>query len=128
MCNKINTFLTTHNSFLNPNHTCLSTIYLLPPNTQTAVADTGASGTFLMPTDEHKNVKALIKHIPITQPNGDIMYATQSCDLDYPDLPHKARMGYIVPALKNHSLISVRQLCAAGCQVLFTDKCCNVIY
>ena len=86
---------------------CLNTIYFPPPNTQTAVADTGTSGTFVMPTDGHKNVKVLIKNISITQPNGDIMYATQSCDLDYPDLPHKAHTGYIVPALKNHSLISI---------------------
>jgi hypothetical protein len=40
-------------------------------------------------------------------------------DLDLPALPLPARVALIVPELGNHSLISIGQLCDAGCDVQF---------
>jgi hypothetical protein len=41
-------------------------------------------------------------------------------------MPPPANKAYIVPGLKNHSLISVTKLCNAGCQVNFTENECIV--
>jgi hypothetical protein len=45
------------------------------------------------------------------------MYSTHEAELDIPSLPLAARQCHIVPALTNHSLLSIRQLCDAGCSV-----------
>jgi hypothetical protein len=41
-------------------------------------------------------------------------------------LPSKAQSGYILPGMRNHSLISVTKLCKAGCQFTFGEKECVV--
>ena len=47
--------------------------------------------------------------------------------MDVP-LPKSATTGYIIPGMKNHSLISVTKLCRAGCKVLFSTSECVVIH
>jgi hypothetical protein len=41
-------------------------------------------------------------------------------DLDLPSLPPAARVAHLFPALKGQSLLSVGQLCDAGCDAHFT--------
>jgi hypothetical protein len=45
------------------------------------------------------------------------MYSTHEAELDIPNLPLAARYCHIVPALTNHSLLSIGQLCDAGCSI-----------
>ena len=45
------------------------------------------------------------------------MYSTHDAELDIPHLPIAARRCHIVPALSNHSLLSIGQLCDAGCSI-----------
>ncbi len=47
--------------------------------------------------------------------------------MDVP-LPKLATTGYIIPGMKNHSLISVTKLCRARCKVLFSTDECVVIH
>ena len=47
--------------------------------------------------------------------------------MDVP-LPKEATTGYVIPGMKNHSLISVTKLCRAGCKVLFSSDECVVIH
>ena len=47
------------------------------------------------------------------------MYATHEAELDLPSLPLAARRVHIVPALATSSLLSMAQLCDAGCIVTF---------
>ena len=47
------------------------------------------------------------------------MYSTHEAELDLPHLPLAARLVHIVPALTTASLLSMGQLCDAGCQVTF---------
>jgi hypothetical protein len=54
------------------------------------------------------------------------MYSTHEAELDIPSLPHAARRVHIVPALKTTSLLSIGQLCDAGCEVLFDANCVRV--
>ncbi len=52
---------------------------------------------------------------------------THLCDITTTDLPI-VLTGHIVPRLSIESLICIRVLCKAGCKVVFTKNCCNVIY
>ena len=47
--------------------------------------------------------------------------------MDVP-LPKEATTGYVIPGMKNHSLISVTKLCRAGCKVLFSTDECIVVH
>lgn len=47
------------------------------------------------------------------------MYSTHEAELDLPTLPFAARRVHIIPALKTASLLSMGQLCDAGCTVTF---------
>ncbi len=49
------------------------------------------------------------------------------CDITIPDLP-AILTGHIMPEMTTASLFSIRVLCKAGCQVLFDDDKCQVIY
>jgi hypothetical protein len=66
--------------------------------------------------------------IGIHNPYGNIMYSTHEAKLDLPALPLAARQGHIVPALSMLPLISIGQLCDAGCNVKSTTKKVTVWY
>lgn len=50
------------------------------------------------------------------------MYLTHEADLDLPSLPPAVRRVHIVPALQTASLLSMGQLCNAGCRVTFDPR------
>ena len=54
------------------------------------------------------------------------MYSTHEAELDLPSLPLAARRVHIVPALHTTSLLSMGQLCDAGCVVTFDAKSVTV--
>ncbi|KAI2488787.1 hypothetical protein MHU86_25841 [Fragilaria crotonensis] len=54
------------------------------------------------------------------------MYSTHEAELDIPRLPLAARRVHIVPALQTASLLSMGQLCDAGCIVTFDAKIVTV--
>ncbi len=53
-------------------------------------------------------------------PNGETICTTHTCTLLLEHLPEKARHAHVLPNLALHSLISVVNLCNAGCKVLLT--------
>ena len=55
------------------------------------------------------------------------MYSTHEADLALPQLPLAARRVHIVPALKTASLLSMGQLCDAGCTVTFDATSVTVL-
>ena len=111
-----------------PRHCMYQAAHALDTHKMEGVADSGATRHFLVPSTAYKNIQALSKPIPITIPNGEIISATHSCEVDYPQLPLTVRRGLIVPEMKQHSLISIKQLCQAGCTVTFKGKNCEVFY
>lgn len=56
------------------------------------------------------------------------MYSTHEAELDLPSLPMAARRVHIVPALSTASLLSMGQLCDAGCHVTFDAAAVNVYH
>jgi hypothetical protein len=57
--------------------------------------------------------------ISIRNPNGAVMHSTHEAELDIAALPPHARHVHIVPALSSASLLSMGQLCDAGCKIAF---------
>ncbi len=53
-------------------------------------------------------------------PSGTILHSTHEANLDLPGLPAAAQHGHIMPQLATQLLISIGQLCDAGCDVAFT--------
>ena len=75
------------------------------------------------------NIRPTHNPITITQPDGQLSTSTHECDLDLPQLPTAARIkGHIVPAFANASLVSIRRLVDAGCQVVFDIHEVRVIH
>jgi len=60
--------------------------------------------------------------IAIHTPSGVILHSTHEANLDLPGLPAAARHGHIVPQLATQPLLSIGQLCDAGCHVAFTSS------
>ena len=60
--------------------------------------------------------------IAIRNPNGTIMYSSHEGELNLPTLPPDARHIHIVPNLQSDTLLSIGQMCDAGCTVHFNAK------
>jgi hypothetical protein len=86
------------------------------------IADSGCTAHFVTPTMPVANKQRATTPITIANPNGTRMQSSHTAELDIPGLPPAARRVHIVPALKNHSLLSVGQLCDAGCEAHFTQS------
>ena len=54
------------------------------------------------------------------------MKSTHTAQIDIPQLPPTATTAHLFPALGNTSLISIGQLCDAGCKVIFTATTAEV--
>jgi hypothetical protein len=56
------------------------------------------------------------------------MYSTHEAELDVPGLPAAARHVHIVPELLSGTLLSMGQLCDAGCRIAFDSTDVTVFY
>jgi hypothetical protein len=74
-----------------------------------------------------KNVRSIMDPLTMNLPNGEIVHSTHVCDISIPGLP-MILTGHIVPGLSMASLMGIRVLCKAGCEVIFTDTKCEVKY
>ena len=60
-------------------------------------------------------------------PNGSTMSTQKTIELLLPKWPEKARKGYTVPNITNN-LVSVAELCDAGCTVFFHEHGVDIEY
>ena len=93
-----------------------------------AILDSGATSHFLVPEAPVTNVRPAMTPLRVTIPDGNQVSSTHTCELQIPGLPKRAREGHIIPGLCKHSLISVVQLCNAGCDVIMTKIGATVKY
>jgi hypothetical protein len=90
---------------------------------QLAIANTGSTANFGIIEDAPVlNKCPTLNPITIQNPNGSIMTSADEAELDLPMLPPAAaRHIHIIPdLLASSSLISMGQLCNAGCSISFT--------
>ena len=92
---------------------------MVGPPTFTAIADTGSTAHFFTISAPLTNKCVTDTPISIHNLNGTIMISTHVANLDIPALPPEAQHVHIVPALASNSLISIGQLCDAGCAASF---------
>ena len=107
------------------------------PTPPTIVADTGATGHFFSnEMQEHNdagaayinvnlpltNIRPTNNGIEVLLPNSARMRSTHTALLDIQGLPQQAKTTHIFPNLASGSLLSIGQLCDAGCTALFDKK------
>jgi hypothetical protein len=85
------------------------------------IADTSATSHFCTTEFPVINSIPATKPVNILTPNGAIITSTHVAELNLPSLPPSARTVHVVPELSGTSLLSVGQLCDAGCDVKFSQ-------
>jgi hypothetical protein len=92
-----------------------------------AVANTGATLLFLTKGAPCQNKQRAVNSITVTLPDGRKINSTHICNVTIPDLP-TVLTDHIMPDMTTASLFGIRFFCKAGCQVLFNDDICQIIY
>ena len=92
-----------------------------------AIVNSGASDNYLTPSPNVKSKSTIHYPIQVTLPDKSTLWSSHTCQLDIP-LPNKAKQGYILPGMKNHSLILVTKMWEACCKVLFSQDECIIIH
>ena len=100
----------------------------LEENIAPLIADTGSTANFGSIQTPVINKRPTLQPITVRNANGSLMHSTHEAELDFPNLPPAARHVHILPDLKNHTLISIGQLCDAGCDVTFDATTVTVKY
>ena len=93
-----------------------------------AILDSGATSHFLVisaPTTDRQEEE---NPLSVKLTDGARVISTHTCTLAIPELPAKASISHIIPCLAAHSLLSIVQLCSAGCEVSITKIACKVRY
>ena len=93
-----------------------------------AIADAGATGHFVLPGAPVIDIKPAAVPLIINLPDGEVIKSTHTCKLNLPFLPEAATRAHIVPGLAHTSLVSIKILCDAGCEVNYNGKECLVYY
>jgi hypothetical protein len=92
------------------------------------LADSGATGHFFTTNAKVINKQIALDPLKVKIPDGNILQSSHTCELDLPKLPLEARRGHIMPGMKGHSLVSLVQLCMAGCTITISESAMNVWY
>ena len=100
------------------------------------VADTGATAHFFEQQHHHlvhttipvTHVTPTAKGISVLLPNQATMQSSHTGLLNLPALPLQARKVHLFPKLASGSLLSIGQLCDAGCQATFDRHHLRIYY
>ena len=88
------------------------------------ITDTSCTSHFFTPNARLINVRPAIQSLPVTMPNGAIIYPSHVGELDLPNLA--ACIAHVFPDLASDSLLSIGQLCNAGCTAFFTKDAVKI--
>ena len=99
-----------------------------PPTESNMILDTGCTVHLCTPETHLLHRQVTEAPITITIPDGNTMTSTHEGHLDIPKLPPEATITHVVPELNSHSLISLGQLCDAGCTATLDDKTMDIYY
>lgn len=105
--------------------TALNTTQILGPplhNNIPTIIDSGCTTHLSTPTNDLINITKSETPLKISIPDGSTMTSTHSGHLNIPELPPEATRSHIVPEMTTHNLLSVGQLCDAGCKASITSE------
>ena len=91
------------------------------------ILNSSSTDIYLKITAPNWSINTVHEYIKVTITNGSAMTSSAKATLDISKLPPEVQTSFIIPGL-NKTLISVTNLCAAGCNVLFGDEKCIVTY
>ena len=74
------------------------------------------------------NKQVATNPITVITANNNAMKSTHTAELDLPTLPKAARTGHIIPDLGNMTLVTIGQMCDAGCTVQFDKSTVTIRY
>ena len=119
-----------HTATVKSNNQDICTAALGPPaeTESETILDTGSSGNYFAVHANLDNVKPNPQPIQVRLPDHNHMYSTHTGELPIPALPDSARLCHLFPALGNISLVSIGQLCDAGCTANFTATEATISY
>jgi hypothetical protein len=95
--------------------------------TSLTVANMGTTSFFLTKGAPCQNKRLAVIPLSMTLPDSQKIMSMHMCYITILGLP-TVLMGHIMPDMTMASLFGIRVLCKAGCQVLFDDDKCQVIY
>ena len=84
-----------------------------------AVADSGATGNFVLPGTKVTDMKISKKTLTINLPDGTQLKSTHTCEIDVPRLPKESIRAHIVTGITHTSIIPIKVLTYAGCKVVY---------
>jgi len=87
-----------------------------------------AAWHIFLPTTPVCNKWPTTEPLSIHTPSGAVIHSTHKANLNCPNLPLAACHGHIVPQLATQLLLSIGQLCNAGCDVQFTATTINICH
>jgi hypothetical protein len=91
------------------------------------VADSGSTGHFFPNnTTQLTNILPTTKPISVILPDGSTIRSTHTGLLPIPELPLQATKAHLFPSLHT-ALVSIPQLCDAGCSALFTAEAATIL-
>lgn len=92
------------------------------------IADSGATSNFCPTNATVTDIQQATTPLLVRIPDGKQLQSSHTCKLDIAGLPEEARIGHIIPGMRGHSLISLTQLCRAGCHIQMTNDSLQVWY
>ena len=98
-----------------------------PPSTTatTAIADTGATGHYFMPTAPVADINHTAPSTTVRTATGQHTSSSATAHLTLPCLPTAARLGHVMPGFTNN-LISIGKLCDADCSAYFNKTAVTI--
>ena len=90
-----------------------------------AVSDTCTTATLVVLQAPVINIKATMQPLSISRPNGGIIKSTHTSNLKIPKFPMVVMEANIIPELEHASLILIKMLIDAGCQVSYNEDFCT---
>ena len=92
------------------------------------IFDTAATGHFFGYDGPVVNKQIAFKPISVECANKQRMLSTHTAELDMHQLPKQARTVHLFANMNNTYLLSIGQLCDAGCEAHFNDTMCSITY
>ena len=93
-----------------------------------AILDSGATSNCFTTNAPVRNIRPTCCPLEVKIPDGKLLKSTHTADLEIEGLPPQAKQGHLIPGMKGHSLVSLVQLCRAGCVVYMDNDKLSVGY
>jgi hypothetical protein len=96
--------------------------------------DTGSTGHYLpenmiaVQDNLIVNIQPTKTPIYVIMPDNTTIASSHTCNLDLPSLPPNATKGHIFPAMGPTALLSIGELCDAGCTAQFDANECQITF